>query len=45
MVDRTREQIEAAPEFHRDKQLGAAAYREELGTYYGTGAPFGGRPA
>ncbi|MFF4098772.1 PRC-barrel domain-containing protein [Streptomyces sp. NPDC001903] len=44
-VDRTKEQIKAAPEFHRDKHLGDAGYRAELGTYYGTGAPFGGRPA
>ncbi|MFG2754583.1 PRC-barrel domain-containing protein [Streptomyces xanthophaeus] len=44
-VDRTKEQIKDAPEFHRDKHLGDAGYREELGTYYGTGAPFGGRPA
>ncbi|MFE5490430.1 PRC-barrel domain-containing protein [Streptomyces virginiae] len=44
-VDRTKEQVKDAPEFHRDKHLGDAGYREELGTYYGTGAPFGGRPA
>ncbi|THA78676.1 PRC-barrel domain-containing protein [Streptomyces sp. A0592] len=44
-VDRTKEQIKDAPEFHRDKHLGDAGYRAELGTYYGTGAPFGGRPA
>lgn len=44
-VDRTKEQIKSAPEFHRDKHLGNAGYHEELGTYYGTGAPFGGRPA
>ncbi|MFE4257906.1 PRC-barrel domain-containing protein [Streptomyces sp. NPDC056883] len=44
-VDRTKEQIKSAPEFHRDKHLGDAGYHEELGTYYGTGAPFGGRPA
>ncbi|MER5810760.1 PRC-barrel domain-containing protein [Streptomyces sp. NPDC002033] len=44
-VDRTKEQIKNAPEFHRDKHLGDAGYNEELGTYYGTGAPFGGRPA
>ncbi|WP_328738689.1 PRC-barrel domain-containing protein [Streptomyces erythrochromogenes] len=44
-VDRTRGQIKDAPEFHRDKHLGDAGYREDLGTYYGTGAPFGGRPA
>ncbi|MFD3940529.1 PRC-barrel domain-containing protein [Streptomyces sp. NPDC058611] len=44
-VDRTKEQIKDAPEFHRDQHLGNAGYHEELGTYYGTGAPFGGRPA
>ncbi|MEX0172640.1 PRC-barrel domain-containing protein [Streptomyces sp. LMG1-1-1.1] len=44
-VDRTKEQIKNAPEFHRDKHLGDAGYREELSTYYGSGAPFGGRPA
>ncbi|MFF1411937.1 PRC-barrel domain containing protein, partial [Streptomyces sp. NPDC058289] len=44
-VDRTKEQIKSAPEFHRDKHLGDGGYHEELGTYYGTGAPFGGRPA
>ncbi|MCX4776070.1 PRC-barrel domain-containing protein [Streptomyces sp. NBC_01264] len=44
-VDRTKEQIKSAPEFHRDQHLGNAGYHEELGTYYGTGAPFGGRPA
>ncbi|WP_314245117.1 hypothetical protein [Streptomyces sp. DSM 40907] len=45
LLDRTREQVKAAPEFHRDKHLGDAGYREQLGTYYGTGAPFGGWPA
>ncbi|MFD5142888.1 PRC-barrel domain-containing protein [Streptomyces sp. NPDC058401] len=44
-VDRTKEQIKSAPEFHRDQHLGNAGYHEELGTYYGSGAPFGGRPA
>ncbi|MFE2480730.1 PRC-barrel domain-containing protein [Streptomyces sp. NPDC059389] len=39
-VDRTKEQIKNAPEFHRDKHLGDSGYREELGTYYGV--PFGG---
>ncbi|MGY4387607.1 hypothetical protein ACVWXB_000906 [Streptomyces sp. TE12347] len=37
--------VRNAPEFHRDKHLGDAGYREELGTYYGIGGPFGGRPA
>ncbi|MEU2074508.1 PRC-barrel domain-containing protein [Streptomyces sp. NPDC013489] len=44
-VDRTKEQIKNAPEFHRDKHLGDAGYREDLGTYYSSGPPFGGRPA
>ncbi|MFD8418125.1 PRC-barrel domain containing protein [Streptomyces sp. NPDC059466] len=43
-VDRTREQIKNAPEFHRDKHLGDAGYRDELGAYYGPNAPFGGQP-
>ncbi|GAA4093553.1 MULTISPECIES: PRC-barrel domain-containing protein [Streptomyces] len=41
-VDRTKDQIKDAPEFHRDKHLGDPAYREQLGTYYGSGAPLGG---
>ncbi|MFB7648843.1 PRC-barrel domain-containing protein [Streptomyces sp. NPDC056085] len=44
-VDHAKEQIKNAPEFDRDKHLGNSGYNEELGTYYGTGAPFGGRPA
>ena len=39
-VDRTKEQIKNAPEFHRDKHLGDPEYRNELGTYYS--APYGG---
>ncbi|MEU0397128.1 PRC-barrel domain containing protein [Streptomyces sp. NPDC006208] len=39
-VDRTKQQIKDAPEFHRDKHLGDRAYHDELGTYYGTGGPF-----
>ncbi|AJF69185.1 PRC-barrel domain-containing protein [Streptomyces vietnamensis] len=42
-VDRTKEEIKDAPEFHRDKHLGDPDYRHELGTYYGLGGPFGGR--
>lgn len=38
-VDRTREQIKNAPEFHRDKHLGDAGYRDELGAYYGPHTP------
>ncbi|WP_435972335.1 PRC-barrel domain-containing protein [Streptomyces sp. Qhu_M48] len=35
-VDRTKDQIKDAPEFHRDKHLGEdRGYRDELGTYYG----------
>ncbi|MFI5982368.1 PRC-barrel domain-containing protein [Streptomyces sp. NPDC051555] len=41
----TKEQIENAPEFHRDKHLSDPTYREEVGTYYGPDIPFGGRPA
>ncbi|OKK22087.1 PRC domain containing protein [Streptomyces sp. CB00455] len=40
-VDRTKDQIKAAPEFHRDQHLGDADYHRNLGTYYGTGMPFG----
>ncbi|MFD8019158.1 PRC-barrel domain-containing protein [Streptomyces lavendulae] len=42
LVNRAKEQIKNAPEFHRDKHLGDAGYREELSTYYVTGIPFGG---
>lgn len=42
-VSGTKEQIKNAPEFHRDKHLGDVVYREELGTYYSHGGPFGGR--
>ncbi|GGT78326.1 MULTISPECIES: PRC-barrel domain-containing protein [Streptomyces] len=44
-VDRTKEQIKAAPEFHSDKHLADQQYREEIGIYYRTGGPFGGTPA
>ncbi|MFH7598741.1 PRC-barrel domain-containing protein [Streptomyces racemochromogenes] len=43
-VDRTKEQIKNAPEFHRETHLGNADYHDELGAYYLLGAPFGGRP-
>ncbi|MCX5094043.1 PRC-barrel domain-containing protein [Streptomyces sp. NBC_00365] len=43
-VDQSKEQIKNAPEFHRDKHLGDAGYREELGTYYRPDTPFGGQP-
>ncbi|WP_404962288.1 PRC-barrel domain-containing protein [Streptomyces sp. 147326] len=41
-VDRTKEQIKDSPEFHQEKHLGDAGYREQLGMYYGVGGPFGG---
>ncbi|MFE4967374.1 PRC-barrel domain containing protein [Streptomyces sp. NPDC056660] len=42
-VGLTKQQIKDAPEFDRDKHLGDHGYRDELGTYYGTGgALFGG---
>ncbi|MFD7912808.1 hypothetical protein ACFV30_19145 [Streptomyces sp. NPDC059752] len=40
-VDRTKDQIEAAPEFRRDAHLGNADHREALGTHYLSGMPFG----
>ncbi|WP_405754453.1 MULTISPECIES: PRC-barrel domain-containing protein [unclassified Streptomyces] len=43
-VDRTKEQIKNAPEFHRDKHLQDEGYHAEIGTYYGIGGPFGGSP-
>ncbi|PVC76480.1 PRC-barrel domain-containing protein [Streptomyces sp. CS081A] len=42
-VDRTKDQIKDAPEFHRDTHLDDKVYREQLVTYYGLGGPFGGR--
>ncbi|MFF9066670.1 PRC-barrel domain-containing protein [Streptomyces sp. NPDC014891] len=42
-VDRTREQIKDAPEFHREKHLEDPGYRSELGMHYGLGgSPYGG---
>ncbi|WP_143669666.1 hypothetical protein [Streptomyces sp. Ag82_O1-15] len=43
-VDRSKEHIKNAPDFHRDKHLGDAGYREELGTYYRPVTPAGGQP-
>ncbi|MEU3727595.1 PRC-barrel domain-containing protein [Streptomyces sp. NPDC031705] len=43
-VDRTKEQIKNAPEFHREKHLGDAGYHDELAAYYKAGGAFGGRP-
>ncbi|MFF5973308.1 PRC-barrel domain containing protein [Streptomyces sp. NPDC012769] len=41
-VDRTKEQIKNAPEFHRETHLDDPDYRRQLGThYYGLGGPFG----
>ncbi|WP_338673757.1 PRC-barrel domain-containing protein [Streptomyces sp. SCSIO 30461] len=42
-VDRTKDQIKGAPEFHEDKHLGDIGYHEALSAYYGLGGPFGGR--
>ncbi|GAA3387366.1 PRC-barrel domain-containing protein [Streptomyces roseoviridis] len=41
-VDRTKEQIKDAPEFVREKHLHDPEYRQDLGSYYGMGGPFGG---
>ncbi|MFB7375236.1 PRC-barrel domain-containing protein [Streptomyces sp. NPDC056222] len=41
-VEQTKEQIKDAPELHRDKHLEDPDYRQQLGTYYGPGGPFGG---
>ncbi|OKK22115.1 PRC domain containing protein [Streptomyces sp. CB00455] len=41
-VDRTKDQIKAAPEFHREEHLQDAGYRAEVGTYYDIGGPLGG---
>ncbi|MFD3547233.1 PRC-barrel domain-containing protein [Streptomyces sp. NPDC058655] len=42
-VDRTKEQIKDAPEFHREAHLNDPGYRDQLDTYYGLGGPYGGR--
>ncbi|MFF1342022.1 PRC-barrel domain containing protein [Streptomyces sp. NPDC058290] len=44
-VDRSKEQIEAAPEFRRDGHLGNADHRGAVGTHYLSGMPFGVPPA
>ncbi|MFD3547232.1 PRC-barrel domain containing protein [Streptomyces sp. NPDC058655] len=44
-VDRTKDQVKAAPEFDRDQHLADAGYREVLGTHYLSGMPFGVPPA
>ncbi|MGW7451603.1 PRC-barrel domain-containing protein [Streptomyces sp. NPDC054787] len=38
-VNRTKEQIKNAPEFHRDQHLRDSGYRQELSTYYDVGGP------
>ncbi|MEU8777005.1 PRC-barrel domain-containing protein [Streptomyces sp. NPDC048606] len=43
-VDRTKEQIKNAPEFHRDIHLDHPGYHDELAAYYRSGDAFGGRP-
>jgi hypothetical protein len=43
-VNRTKDQIKDSPEYDPDKTgYSDEDYRRELGTYYGTAAPFGGR--
>ncbi|MET9604099.1 PRC-barrel domain containing protein [Streptomyces sp. NPDC006512] len=44
-VDRTQEQIKAAPEPRRDGPLGSADHRETPGTHLFSGMPFGVPPA
>lgn len=44
-VDRTKEQIKAAPEFRRAEHLGNADHRKAVGTHYFSGMPFGVPPA
>ncbi|MEU9148436.1 PRC-barrel domain-containing protein [Streptomyces sp. NPDC048349] len=41
-VEGTKEQIKAAPEFHREHHLGDPVYREALITHWGFAGPFGG---
>ncbi|MEU3406068.1 PRC-barrel domain-containing protein [Streptomyces sp. NPDC006670] len=42
-VNRTKEQIKNAPEFHREKHLDNPDYHDELAAYYYLpGTPFGG---
>ncbi|MGE7384871.1 PRC-barrel domain containing protein [Streptomyces sp. NPDC004126] len=43
-VDRTGEQVENAPEFHREKHLGDAGCHDEPADCYRSGGAFGGRP-
>ncbi|MFE3323371.1 PRC-barrel domain-containing protein [Streptomyces sp. NPDC059176] len=43
-VERTKEEIKDAPEFHRERHLGDEGDRHHLRTYYGALGPFGGRP-
>ncbi|WP_424214986.1 PRC-barrel domain-containing protein [Streptomyces sp. BI20] len=41
-VDRTKEQIKAAPEFHRDTHLADPGYKLDVTRHYGAVGPFGG---
>ncbi|MER6448121.1 PRC-barrel domain-containing protein [Streptomyces venezuelae] len=43
-VSATKQQIKSAPEFFQDRHLQDVAYRQELGTYYGTGGLPGDGP-
>ncbi|MFD9486494.1 PRC-barrel domain-containing protein [Streptomyces sp. NPDC059991] len=38
-VDRTKDQIKAAPEFDREKHVGDAGYHDQVGGYYGGRPP------
>ncbi|MEU9234075.1 PRC-barrel domain containing protein [Streptomyces subrutilus] len=44
-VDRTKAEIKAAPEFHREEHLGNHDHREALVTHYLSRMPFGVPPA
>ncbi|MFI6144475.1 PRC-barrel domain containing protein [Streptomyces sp. NPDC051109] len=44
-VDRTKEQIKAAPEFRRDEYLGNPDHRQALGAHYLSKMSFGVPPA
>ncbi|MFD3548687.1 PRC-barrel domain-containing protein [Streptomyces sp. NPDC058655] len=44
-VDRTKAEIKDAPEFHRNRHLDDAEYRERLGLHYGAGGASGGGPS
>ncbi len=44
-VDRTRQQIKDAPEFHQAAHLADPEYHDQIGTYYGIGGTFGSHRA